>query len=77
MRKIYRYLLIFPLGIYTFPDGVLTRHDGSKSTPSSDGLPVTRPFIRLIVGLRGGTSGGAVGIAPSSKHPGKRRESCG
>lgn len=47
--------------MYTFPDGVRTKHDGSKSTPKSDGLPVTRPFIRLIVGFRGGTSGGAEG----------------
>lgn len=57
----------FPLGMYTLPDGVRTRHDGSKSTPSSVGLPVTRPFIRLIVGLRGGTSGGAEGGTPSRR----------
>lgn len=59
----------FPLGMYTLPDGVRTRHDGSKSTPSSVGLPVTRPFIRLIVGLRGGTSGGAEGGTPSRRQP--------
>lgn len=55
--------------MYTLPDGVRTRHDGSKSTPSSVGLPVTRPFIRLIVGLRGGTSGGAEGGTPSRRQP--------
>lgn len=64
-----RHLLIFPLGIYTFPDGVLTKQEGSKSTPNSVGFPVTRPFIRFIVGLRGGTSGGAEGKAPSRRQP--------
>lgn len=63
------HLLIFPLGIYTFPDGVLTKQEGSKSTPNSVGFPVTRPFIRFIVGLRGGTSGGAEGKAPSRRQP--------
>ncbi len=63
------YLLRFPLGIYTLPDGVLTKHDGSKSTSKSLlGLPVTRPFIRFIVGFRGGTSGGADGT-PSRRQP--------
>lgn len=61
--------LKFPLGMYTLPDGVLTKHDGSKSTPKSDGLPVTRPFIRFIVGLRGGTSGGPEGGTPSRRQP--------
>lgn len=55
--------------MYTFPDGVLTKQDGSKSTPKSDGLPVTRPFIRLIVGFRGGTSGGADEPTPSRRQP--------
>lgn len=64
------------LGMYTFPDGVLTKQDGSKSTPKSDGLPVTRPFIRLIVGFRGGTSGGADEPTPSRRQPAKKsRES--
>lgn len=67
------HLLIFPLGIYTFPDGVLTKQEGSKSTPNSVGFPVTRPFIRFIVGLRGGTSGGAEGKAPSRRQPVKCR----
>lgn len=55
--------------MYTFPDGVRTKHDGSKSTPKSDGLPVTRPFIRFIVGFRGGTSGGADAATPSRRQP--------
>lgn len=54
--------------MYTFPDGVRTKHDGSKSTPKSDGLPVTRPFIRFIVGFRGGTSGGDA-ATPSRRQP--------
>lgn len=66
------YSLKFPLGIYTFPDGVLTKHDGSKSTPKSVGLPVTRPFIRFIVGFLGGTSGGAEGT-PSRRQPGNEQ----
>lgn len=35
-------------------------------------MPGMRPFIRLIVGFRGGTSGGAVkgGAGPSSRQPG-------
>lgn len=37
---LYRYSLKFPLGMYTFPDGVRTKQDGSKSAPKSDGLPV-------------------------------------
>lgn len=65
----FSYLLRFPLGMYTFPDGVLTKQDGSKSTSKSLlGLPVTRPFIRFIVGFRGGTSGGADGT-PSRRQP--------
>lgn len=34
-------------------------------------MPGMRPFIRLIVGFRGGTSGGAVkgGGGPSSRQP--------
>ena len=62
--------------MYTFPDGVRTKHDGSKSTPNS-GLPVTRPFIRFIVGFRGGTSGGADAATPSRRQPAmktKKRE---
>lgn len=55
--------------MYTFPDGVRTKQDGSKSTPKSVGLPVTRPFIRFIVGFRGGTSGGAEGGTPSRRQP--------
>lgn len=62
------YLLKLSLGMYIFPDGVRTKHDGSKSTPKSFGLPVTRPFIRLIVGFLGGTSGGAE-ATPSSRQP--------
>lgn len=62
-------LLKLPLGMYTLPDGVVTKHDGSKSTPKSFGLPVTRPFIRFIVGFLGGTSGGADGVAPSRRQP--------
>lgn len=50
------------------PDGVRTKHDGSKSTSKSLGLPWTRPFIRFMVGLRGGTSGGADGT-PSNRQP--------
>lgn len=63
--------------MYTLPDGVRTRHDGSKSTPKSFGLLATPPaikralFMRLIVGLRGGTSGGAVGVTPSRRKPAK------
>lgn len=62
------------------PDGVRTRHDGSKSTPKSFGLLATPPaikralFMRLIVGLRGGTSGGAVGVTPSRRKPAKTRK---
>lgn len=72
------YSLRFPLGMYTLPDGVRTKHDGSKSTPKSFGLLATAPaikralFMRLIVGLRGGTSGGAVGVTPSRRKPAKR-----
>lgn len=74
------YSLRFPLGMYTLPDGVRTKHDGSKSTPKSFGLLATAPaikralFMRLIVGLRGGTSGGAVGVTPSRRKPAKGRE---
>lgn len=68
-----KYSLKFPLGIYTLPDGVLTKHDGSKSTPKSFGLPAKRPlFIRFIVGFLGGTSGGAVGVTPSRREPENR-----
>jgi hypothetical protein len=53
-----------PVGMYTFPDGVLTRYDGSKSPSRSGGFPIipvaTRPFSRFIEGFRGGTSGGAL-----------------
>lgn len=62
--------------MYTLPDGVRTKQDGSKSTPSSAGLPVTRPLwcMRFIVGFRGGTSGGAEGGTPSRRQPGRGRE---
>jgi len=54
------------------PDGVRTKQDGSKST-SLGLLTVKRPFcMRLIVGLRGGTSGGAVGVTPSRRKPENR-----
>lgn len=60
--------------MYTFPDGVRTKHDGSKSTPKSDGLPVTRPFMRFIVGFRGGTSGGADAATPSRRQPARKEK---
>lgn len=52
--------------MYTFPEGVRTRHEGSKSMSRSLTIPWTRPFIRLIVGFRGGTSGAP---GPSIKQP--------
>lgn len=57
--------------MYTLPDGVRTKHEGSKSTPKSFGLAATkRPlFMRLIVGFLGGTSGGAEGVTPSRRKP--------
>lgn len=62
------YSLKLPLGMYTLPDGVRTKHEGSKS---SFGLATTkRPlFMRLIVGFLGGTSGGAEGGTPSRRKP--------
>lgn len=63
-------LLIVPLGIYTFPEGVLTKQEGSKSCEGSDGgTGAKRPFRRLIVGFLGGTSGGRGTL--SSRQPGK------
>lgn len=54
--------------MYTFPDGVLTRQEGSKSWgDSAGGADASLPFKRLIVGLRGGTSGGRG--TPSSRQP--------
>lgn len=61
------YSLIVPLGMYTLPDEVRTRQEGSKSLDGSPGVPARRPFSLLIVGLRGGTSGGRG--TPSSKQP--------
>lgn len=57
--------------MYTLPEGVRTRHEGSKSTPKSFGFAATkRPlFMRLIVGFLGGTSGGAEGVTPSRRKP--------
>lgn len=52
------YLLRVFEGIYTFPEGVLTRQEGSKSSFGAEGWMVKRPLCRLMVGLRGGTSGG-------------------
>lgn len=61
-------LLSVPVGIYTFPDGVLTRHEGSKSCEGSTGGAVgRRPFSLFIVGFLGGTSGGRGAL--SSKQP--------
>ena len=56
------------------PDGVRTKHDGSKS--KSLGLPATkRPlFMRFIVGFLGGTSGGADGVTPSRRKPEKKKK---
>lgn len=61
-----------PEGMYTLPEGVLTRHDGSKSASLSFWpiRPPARPFKRLIEGFLGGTSGGAL----SSKHPENKQE---
>lgn len=62
-----------PLGIYTLPEGVRTRHDGSKSCSVSEGgTDPKRPFKRFIVGFLGGTSGGRG--TPSSKQPGNEKE---
>lgn len=45
--------------MYTFPDGVRTRQDGSKScVKSAGGADANLPLRRLIVGFLGGTSGG-------------------
>lgn len=57
--------------MYTLPEGVRTKHEGSKSTPKSLGFAATkRPlFMRLIVGFLGGTSGGAEGVTPSRRKP--------
>lgn len=70
-KTLYYYLLKVPVGIYTFPDGVLTRHEGSKSCEGSTGGAVgKRPFNLFIVGFLGGTSGGRGAL--SSKQPAKR-----
>lgn len=62
------YLLKVPVGMYTFPDGVLTRHEGSKSCAESTGGAVgRRPFNLFIVGFLGGTSGGRGAL--SNKQP--------
>lgn len=69
-----KHLLIVPLGIYTFPEGVLTKHDGSKSCDGSEGgIGAKRPLNRLIVGFLGGTSGGRGTF--SSRQPGNEKES--
>lgn len=53
-----RYLLKVLLGMYTFPDGVRTRQEGSKSSFGAEGCAAKRPLCLLIVGFLGGTSGG-------------------
>lgn len=64
--------------MYTFPDGVRTRHEGSKSMSRSLASPGIRPFIRLIVGFRGGTSGAAKEFGgPSSIQPGNGQKKNG
>lgn len=61
-------VLRVPVGIYTFPDGVRTRHEGSKSCEGSrEGAVGRRPFSLFIVGFLGGTSGGRGAL--SSKEP--------
>lgn len=72
-------LLIVPLGMYTLPEDVLTRQDGSKSPEGSPGVipppppAPMRPFSRFIVGFRGGTSGGR-GTVPSNKQPAMKKQ---
>lgn len=57
--------------MYTFPDGVRTRQEGSKSSLGAEGCVAKRPLSRLIVGFRGGTSGGRDAL--SNRQPENKR----